>query len=1836
MIAGRRERGGGGLIVEGKLQGKPVQLLVDTGASVNMVSAAWWADMAAGQPLQPTREQIYSVEGRPLQLEGEVTGQLQLGRRTVRAVFVVAEMGGEAILGATFLREQRLTVDLGGEQLRWGTPVAECRVVSVRPAVITGGEEAILEGRVTGPWRDGDDGIVERTTGHKGDHLFVVGRGLVRPEALRTYVRVLNPGREPVVVYRNTTLGEIERVVSQPSPVAGGGMESEGVRQCRTTTTARADEVKQLVSELVAGTEDHRRREMADLIRGRVAAFQLNKEDKGHTDLARHSIDTGSTPPIKQPPRRLAPHRRETIAEEVDKMLEAGVIEESVSPWASPVVLVKKKDGTTRFCVDYRRLNAATVKDAYPLPRVEDCLDTMAGAAWFSSLDLASGYWQLDVAEGDKEKTAFTTHRGLYQFRRMPFGLCNAPGTFERVMEIVMRGLQWRTCLVYLDDIVVFSASFEEHLARLGEVLDRLIDAGLKVKASKCQLGRRRIGFLGHVVSKDGVQTDPAKVEAVESWPEPISSSEVRSFLGLAGYYRAFVPNFSTIAKPLSALAEKGRAFAWSAECGEAFSKLKELLTQSPILAFPHAEGQLILDTDASNTGLGVVLAQEQAGQERVLAYGSRTLSKPERNYCVTRRELLAIVFGLRKFRHYLIGRPVRVRTDHSSLRWLLDFKEPEGQLARWLQVISTYDLVIQHRPGKLHGNADGLSRRPCKQCGREEPGYGACRVVTRSQGKEDSQEEEERGRSAAPAPPASGGRKRTAGGPDLPDNPVSPDNTALTDNAATGGPGSPDNPVTQDNTASTDNAATGGPGSPDSPTSEEEVESGEDEGPQHTPEEWVRAQDADAMTKEMKEWYAEGRVPPTPELVGRGYEPRAWASQLERLTMINGVIGRWWTGPAGRNYFQLAVPAAQRAEVLHMCHGAPLAGHLGRNRTLRKVQEGFYWPDFRRDVTSWCARCEPCVRRKSAPPPHRSPMGHVATGLCRQGSVEDGRTRRVVHYRPGDNTVTTRAAGRMWMRAPVTTREGCKSAASQAVAAGQTTSTMQQRVPTHPYKKEDLLISGDSDSSMESDHQLQWELLPTSGAKRRGRYRDLTKEEVSARKAEWEHQDQERRERNQARAVRREERRTNPEAMKKVVRYQLEVELWRQARADEGRAGWDNLFNERTDQRRKEEAAGALLVMKGQSQGDSAVAGGRGSRRSTKKAAGTMGTARGGGQTTATLDDAGGGGRITRATTVGEATLDGRRADDDTPPAKKEEEAGGTMVTGGEPPIRGRRTGVSSTVAPTKAKRQDMARVREDKRVVVIAEQLQAADGGAKAKQATPRGKRRMARKMKSEVASVPPAAAAAARRGEGAEYGKVPAATGGKKRAASPSPTPSKAGRMTDGAERGRQTGQRTYTDRRVAGEKRDDSSSHRHHRRGDSSSSSSRRRTDEGAGAQTTNDPSDHRRRGKSDRRDEQGADRRREKQTSPERAGGDRRRGKEDAGQATPMADNDHRRRGKEDAGQATPMADNDHRRRGKDVGGASQPDTRRVVAGPGSAAANQEARRDGTAREKGVSSAPAGTAIRGAARAEPSQTAIDRGGVYNTINLSDLHVAEMPKAKRKGDRKDKEDPPLPLEPLETGEEGPALPCHRCEVCRAGGTKKWWFTRPDTAERHRKRHNTLQLGYQCPAANCSVRATSGRVADLRSHIATAHGDLFPDWEPPEDPTLMEIGMRQVGRAAATQGDDSQSSTGSTGSRRRSAGAANRGRPTTPVKDTSRGRGRTADKTTTPVSVADSLASPGVWIGEEEEDEIRRASEYLDALMLGDTRVEKRRASTSPQRGEQRGREDRHDGRPDNCPR
>ena len=433
----------------------------------------------------------------------------------------------------------------------------------------------------------------------------------------------------------------------------------------------------------------------------------------GRTHLTLHQIDTGDAKPVKLPPRRVPIHLQQEVTEHLKQMLANDIIQPSHSPWAAPVVLVRKRDGGLRFCVDYRKLNDLTRKDAYPLPRIDDALDSLNKACWFSTLDLASGYWQVEMDPKDKQKTAFTTRQGLFEFNVLSFGLCNSPSTFQRLMDLVLADLQWTTCLVYLDDIIIFGRTFQEHLGRLDEVLTKLRQANLKVKPTKCKLFASQVQYLGHIISCKGVKADPEKVEAVRQWPVPKNQTEVRSFVGLASYYRRFVKGFAGMARPLHQLTEKGRRFKWTEVCQTAFEQLKLSLMSAPVLAYPDPSKTFVLDTDASDAGIGAVLSQEEGGFEQVIAYASRALTKQERKYATTKKELLSMVPFIKHFKHYLLGKEFVLRTDHNSLRWLHNFQGLEGQLARWVEQLASFQYKIVHRPGRGHTNADALSRLP-------------------------------------------------------------------------------------------------------------------------------------------------------------------------------------------------------------------------------------------------------------------------------------------------------------------------------------------------------------------------------------------------------------------------------------------------------------------------------------------------------------------------------------------------------------------------------------------------------------------------------------------------------------------------------------------------------------------------------------------------------------------------------------------------------------------------------------------------------------------------------------------------------------------------------------------------------------------------------------------------------------------------------------------------------------------------------------------------------------------------------------------------------------------
>lgn len=724
-----------GIFITAQVNSIEVRFLIDTGSTTTLVSNRAFEQLPESQrpELTGTKTRVVLADGKVLPTSGYATLTLTFGKISVDHEVLIAGIGVTGLLGMDFLRAFNCQLNLPKNtiQIRGCTfPLNEvktdfqcCRIQVLKHEVILPNTEQIIMGSPESGAGDLPElGLVAPLQAYSEKHQLAVARALVSLKESKVPVRVMNASDAEVHLYPGTSIALCQSI----DEVLGNSEDSEVcnlVQGGGVNTSQFSESVPDHLSDMFIRACQHLDIEQQNKVKSLIVeckeVFANENGDLGRTKLVTHKINVGNAQPIRQAPRRLPLHQREVATKEIESMLEKDIIRPSSSPWSSPIVLVKKKDGTIRFCIDYRKLNAITIKDAYPIPNIQESLEMLSGACWYSTLDLASGYWQVSMDDKDREKTAFITRDGLYEFNVMAMGLCNSPSTFERLMERTLAGLNQITCLVYLDDIVIFGKDVEEKIHRLREVFRRLIDAGLKLKPKKCILFQESVKYLGHIVSKNGIATDPDKVKSIQEWPTPENVSQLRSFLGLSSYYRRYVKGFASIARSLHKLTELDRQFVWTKETEESFQELKKRLVTAPILGYPNAQDPFVLDTDASGYALGAVLSQIQNGEERVIAYASRALSRPERSYCVTRRELLAAVTFIKYFRHYLYGKRFLLRTDHGSLRWLFNFKSPEGQLARWLEVLGTYDFEIQHRPGLKHSNCDSLSRHPCHQCGR-------------------------------------------------------------------------------------------------------------------------------------------------------------------------------------------------------------------------------------------------------------------------------------------------------------------------------------------------------------------------------------------------------------------------------------------------------------------------------------------------------------------------------------------------------------------------------------------------------------------------------------------------------------------------------------------------------------------------------------------------------------------------------------------------------------------------------------------------------------------------------------------------------------------------------------------------------------------------------------------------------------------------------------------------------------------------------------------------------------------------------------------------------------
>lgn len=674
--------------------------------------------------------------------------------------------------------------------------------------------------------------------------------------------------------------------------------------------------------------KDRLRRKLCE----RPKVFSLHEWDVGCAKGVEHNIRLHDSRPFRERSRRLALSEMEDVRQHLQELAANGIITESRSSYASPIVVVRKKNGKIRMCIDYRTLNRRTVVDQYTMPRVQDALDCLLGSQWFSVLDLRSGYYQIPLGEEDKEKTAFICPLGFYQFERMPQGISGAPATFQRLMEKVVGDMNLLQVLVYLDDLIVFGRTLEEHEERLLKVLDRLEDYGLKLSIDKCQFCRTSVKYVGHIVSQEGVSTDPDKIEALTTWPRPSNYRELKTFLGFSGYYRRFVKNYATIVKPLNDLtrgyqSSKNKSKTrnkrpsvqrhygpfepfgprWNERCEKAFREIITCLTHAPVLVFADPSKPFILHTDASLEGLGAVLYQEAEGTRKPVAFASRGLSDSETRYPTHKLEFLALKWAItEKFRDYLYGAQFQVWTDNNPLTYVLTSAKLDATGQRWVAALASYDFSIQYRSGRSNVDADALSRRP------QAPGVAVIptdgvRAICSVSRREPEAHESLHGcvAEALGLPPECV--------PSASVNYIALDQSPL--------------PVL--------NAA-----------------------------DWQEAQLQDIDIRDTLLAKREGRgptavVPPTPE-------GKLLLREWTKLKLIQGVLHRVTTDPLQRQRNQLVLPKEYRGLAMRALHDD--FGHLGMERTLELIRSRFYWPRMAEDVRRKCETCARCVQRKTLP----------------------------------------------------------------------------------------------------------------------------------------------------------------------------------------------------------------------------------------------------------------------------------------------------------------------------------------------------------------------------------------------------------------------------------------------------------------------------------------------------------------------------------------------------------------------------------------------------------------------------------------------------------------------------------------------------------------------------------------------------------------------------------------------------------------------------------------------------------------------------------------------------
>lgn len=915
--------------------------LIDTGSMVSTMSHSFWKDNLQDHPLQPLDDllTLSSASGDAIPYLGYFEASLQVpgAGAGVYPLLVVKDTAynvrvpllvGTNVLGrlkeelvaahgVRFLQKSHLpsAVVCGMQALQRTEKHLETskgvfsQVQLLDDVDLRPGEVRQIAGKVSI-----NVPIAQQSATVHASEAFMDGAVTVTPtllcvdsESSIVHFEVCNHGTQTVPLHRKTVVGDLMQV--QIMDVAA---------------------VENVVSEDKSIMEYFKTDHLNDAVRQRLNEFLLESEsdftkhdlDLGKTSVRRHALEMVNPVPWKDKTWRIPPSLYDEVKQHLRQMIDLEVIRPSKSPYSSNVVLVRKANGELRFCIDLRKINENSVRDAFYLPRVDETLDALAGASIFSSLDLKSGYWQVEMEESCKKYTAFSAGPlGFYECNRMPFGLKNAPATFQRLMQEVLGDLHLKGVVVYLDDIIIFSRTVDDHFRQLKDVFRRLREAGLKLNPKKCHFFQSKIKCLGHVVSAEGIACDEDKLSAVRDWPVPQNVKELQKFLGFTGYYRRFIKDYASVARPITNLlrgsnprdskAKKKKdtpaaPWIWGEEQQAAFRELIDRVTSPPVLCYPDYKKTFQLRTDASKLGLGAVLCQRQTnGEYRVVAFGSRSMKRAEENYSAHKMEFLALYWSITKqFHHYLYGAEhFEVMTDHNPLAYLHSSAKLDAVGHRWMADLGAYNFSIKYKTGATNIDADALSRKPSRNIDAHNYSQEEVKTI------------------------------------------MSPSTYAVDCMA-----------IQMDQGLQLVQAASQLSASVD----------------------WKQAQSQDPVLRVVLDYVLGGESPSRRQRAGLPSGVLRLLKDWSKLTIKEGILFRRRQGDDGSERMQLILPEAHRGLVCKMLHDD--MGHLGQDRTTALCADRFFWPGYTKDIAKWISECQRCVCAKAPVAPHCAPLESIIT----------------------------------------------------------------------------------------------------------------------------------------------------------------------------------------------------------------------------------------------------------------------------------------------------------------------------------------------------------------------------------------------------------------------------------------------------------------------------------------------------------------------------------------------------------------------------------------------------------------------------------------------------------------------------------------------------------------------------------------------------------------------------------------------------------------------------------------------------------------------------------------